>query len=120
MNLEFSHYLMFCLGALITALGISPKFRTSFFKGLRKFIGNANKGAKELNQQYSSRKQEKPLEQPNVKHEYKYEHKGKKCEICNGTGSVVEKPSKIVDGAIGYHAQSIDCPNCKGTGVEWD
>lgn len=133
MNLDLSHWLMFGLGALIVALVISPSFRTRFFKGLRGFLSNVNKGARNLNDQYSGRPGQKresrqeqqnqqPINynQPQIKHTYEYKHKGKKCEVCNGTGHVIEKVNPLLNGAPGYSPKSIECPVCKGSGVQWD
>ena len=121
-------YIVFGLGVLVGMILGNKDFRYKFFKGLRGFLGNVGKGAKDLNTSYrgGSSQYRKPTDtsaledKPQIQHIYRKVHAEKECLTCKGSGKVYRKVSKLQEGAPGYEPEAIDCPKCNGMGLIWD
>ena len=123
-------YIVFVLGILVGGILFNKEFRVKFFKGLRGFIGQLGRGAREYNRKYEEQPRDYRREtdnirrevssQPEVQHVYKRVHNSTVCSVCQGSGKVYEKASPLQKGAPGFEPKAIDCPECKGEGRVWD
>jgi len=120
-------YIVFLLGILVGMLLGNKDFRYKFFKGLRGFIGQLGKGARDYNQRYMGRRGSEPgryvppsENRPEVQHIYKRVHENKVCPTCEGSGRVFKKVSPLQEGAPGVKPVPITCPECNGEGRVWD
>ena len=126
---DLGTYIIFGLGVLVGGLLFNKDFRYKFFTGFRKFLGGISKGAQDMNMRAGSgggnyrreqpRHREEVKEKPDVQHVYKEVHQRKVCPICEGSGRVYEKVSKLQEGAPGYKPRAIMCPGCEGEGKIW-
>lgn len=124
---DLGTYIVFALGILVGGILFNKDFRYKFFKGLRGFIGQLGRGAREYNRRYEGKPRTEVRDQaqptnsrPEVQHVYKRVHESKVCPACEGSGRVYEKGSPLQEGALGFKPKAITCPECQGEGRVWD
>ncbi len=124
---DLGTYIVFGLGILVGMILGNKDFRVKFFKGLRGFLAQIGRGAREQNKRYSGEpKSERKeysapaREKPEVQHIYKQIHTSKTCPTCNGSGRVYEKVSPLQEGSLGFKPKTITCPDCNGEGIIWN
>lgn len=128
MSGDLGTYIVFVLGILVGAILFNKEFRTKFFEGLRRFLGQIGRGAREQNRRYTKEQRSElrresaapAREKPEVQHIYKRVHESKVCPACQGSGRVYEKASPLQEGAPGFKPKAITCPDCEGEGRVWD
>ena len=126
---DLGTYIVFGLGILVGGILFNKDFRQKFFKGFRKFLGGVGRGAQDLNtkhgkKSYRVKRDEaghivEVKEKPEVQHIYKEVHQRVVCPVCQGSGRVYEKVSKLQEGAPGFKPRVITCPECEGEGKVW-
>jgi len=115
-------YVVFALGILVGMILGNKDFRYKFFKGMRGFLAQISTGARS----YSERRKQpaKRLtqreEKPNVQHIYRQVHSPEVCPVCEGSGRVYAKVSKLQEGAPGFKPSVLTCPECEGEGKMWN
>ena len=122
---DLGTYIVFALGILVGGLLFNRDFRQKFFVGFRKFLGQVGRGAQDMNKRCSGRTEarrehkEPVREKPEVQHVYREVHQRVVCPVCQGSGRVYEKVSKLQEGAPGFKPRAITCPECEGEGKVW-
>jgi len=126
MTVDIGTYVIFALGVLVGGILFNKDFRYKFFTSFRKFLGGVSRGAQDMNRRtgvYGGRARqehrEPPKEKPEVQHIYKEVHQRVTCPMCQGSGRVYEKVSKLQEGAPGHKPRAITCPECEGEGKVW-
>ncbi len=121
---DFSHWLSFAVGVLVGGIVASRDFRQKFFKGLREFLAQINRGARAQNKIATGRnphgtidKQHYENTRPQSQHKNDIhihihpsdvaENGLVKCSRCNGTGKIQTHPNSN---------NYTQCLDCEGTG----